>query len=316
MTLPQLKRRYIISYAIAIGLIILVSVLAHMATIRMIDHERGSAEIVNISGKQRMLSQRLLALVEIQHGDRSQDQNNALIRSTADELEQANLRLQTQAERIPAGEVRDELIALYTQPDTGITALVEEYVALARGAIEAGVTLEQRQRMEDLALGDLYVKLHRAVGLFEQHAELGLSRISRIQLIQVLLILTILAGEAVFIFRPLLTKTIVAMRREQETRQVAEDALRFQTETLASKSRFLEQMKATFFKPLAEAQEKLELAARADPEKSPELVRQANEAVTFAAKRAINLTRNYEALSETKAASTHELDARRRDQAS
>ena len=297
MTLPQLKRRYIASYVIAIGLIVLVSIFAHMATIRVIDHERGSAEMVNVSGKQRMLSQRLLALVEIQSGDRAQARNIELIRATADELEQANLRLQAQAEAIPSGEVRDELMALYAVPDTGITALLEEYLGLARASLETAPTVEQRQRMEDLALGALFVQLHRAVGLFEQHAELGLSRISRIQLVQVVLILFILAGEAVFIFRPLLRKTIVAMNTEQETRQIAEDALKFQTETLASKSRFLEQMKATFFTPLAQAQEKLELAMRADPETSPELVQDAHEAVTFAAKRALTLTRSYEASS-------------------
>ena len=297
MTLPQLKRRYIASYVLAIGLIVLVSVLSHMATIRAIDLERGSAEIVNISGKQRMLSQRLLALVEMQNGDRAQEQNNALILTTVDELEQANLRLQAQAEAIPMGEVRDELMDLFTEPETGITALLQEYVGIARASIESGATLEQRQRLEDLALGDLFVKLHRAVGLFEEHAELGLSRISRIQLIQVALILIILAGEAVFIFRPLLKKTIVAISQEQETRQIAEDALKFQTETLASKSRFLTQMKATFFKPLALAQEKLELAERADPDKAPELVSDAKEAVTFAAKRALSLTRSYESTS-------------------
>lgn len=298
MTLPQLKRRYIASYVIAIGLIVLVSILAHMATIRVINLERGSAEIVNISGKQRMLSQRLLALVEIQSGDRSLDQNDELIHSTADELEHANIRLQAQAEALPAGPVRDELITLYTEPGVGITALLEEYLALAYSAMEAGATPAQRQRMEDLALGELFVKLHRAVSLFEQHVEQGLSRISRIQLFQVVLILLILAGEAVFIFRPLLRKTVVAMSREQETREIAEDALKFQTETLASKSRFLEQMKLTFFQPLAKAQDKLELAVRADLDKSPELVREAKEAVTFAAKRALTLTRSYESASE------------------
>ena len=297
MTLPQLRRRYIASYVVAIGLIVLVSLLAHLATVNAISHERGSAEIVNISGKQRMLSQRLLALVEIQSGERAQVRNDALIIATADELEQANAQLQARAAAIPYADVHDELMQVFTEPGSGITALLDEYLAIARSSVESGATLEQRQRMEDLALGDLFVKLHRAVALFEQHAEQGLSRISRIQLYQVCLILIILAGEAAFIFRPLLVKTVAAISREQETRQIAEDALKFQTETLASKSRFLEQMKATFFKPLAEAQEKLELAARSDPEKSPELVSEARDAVTFAAKRALTLTRSYETTS-------------------
>jgi nitrate/nitrite-specific signal transduction histidine kinase len=309
MTLPQLKRRYIVSYVIAIGLIVLVSVLSHLATLRAIDHERGSAEIVNVSGKQRMLSQRLLALVEIQSGERAKAQNSALIRSTADELEQANRLLQGRAESFPPGAVREELMALFGASGDGITALISEYVSIARASLETPATLQDRQRMEDLALGDLFVKLHRAVGLFEQHAEQGLNRISRIQVIQLLLILVILAAEAAFIFRPLLQKTLAAMSQEQETRQIAEDALQFQTETLASRSRFLAQMKATFFKPLAEAEEKLELAARADPETTPELVREARDAVMFAAKRALSLTRSYEALSHEPAQARAERPA-------
>ncbi len=99
------------------------------------------------------------------------------------------------------------------------------------------------------------------------------------------------------------------MSQEQETRQIAEDALQFQTETLASRSRFLAQMKATFFKPLAEAEEKLELAARADPETTPELVREARDAVMFAAKRALSLTRSYEALSHEPAQARAERPA-------
>ncbi|WP_440957700.1 type IV pili methyl-accepting chemotaxis transducer N-terminal domain-containing protein [Oceanicaulis sp. LC35] len=297
MTLPQLRRRYLVSYGIAIGLIFIVSVFAHLATLHAVSHERGTAEIVNVSGKQRMLSQRLLALVETQSGQRAQEQNNALIRATADELETANVRLQAQAEAISSGDVRDELMVLFNEPEAGITALISEYVGIARSSLEGGASVEQRQRMEDLALGEMFVKLHHAVALFEEHAELGLNRISRIQLFQVALILLILAGEAVFIFRPLLNKTVAAMQTEQETRQIAEDALRFQTETLASKSRFLEQMKTTFFTPLAEAQEKLELAVSSDADKSPELVRDAKDAVTFAAKRAVSLTRSYETTS-------------------
>lgn len=292
--LPQLKRHYIVSYVIAIGLIVLITVLGHVAVMKAVQHERGTAEIVNISGKQRMLSQRLLALVETQSGDRGREENAVLIRAAADELVQAHDRLQDFARSLPQGAIRAELLALYDAPQTGVTAMIEEYVAIARSSLDAGASIADRQRMEDLALGELFIQLHRAVGLYEQHAEMGLSRISRIQLVHALLILVVLIAEAVFIFRPLINRTMKAMSQEQETRQIAEDALRFQTETLASKSRFLLQMKDTFFRPLAEAQEKLDQAARSDPETAPELVREARDAVTFAAKRALSLIRTYD----------------------
>jgi len=297
MTLPSLRRRYIISYVLAIGLIVVVSVLAHLATLSVISHERGSAEIVNISGKQRMLSQRLLALVEIQAGDRASPENVALIQSTADELENANRRLQAHARGLPEGEVKAELLPLFNATENGITALISEYTRLASSAGLA--TIAQRERMETLALGELFNKLNRSVALFEAQAEQGLSRISRIHTFQVGLILLILASEALFLFRPLLKQTLAALETEQQARQVAEDALTFQTETLASKSRFMTQMKTMFFKPLAEAQEKLDDAAEADPEMTQALICESRDSLNVAAKRAIALTREYENTSHT-----------------
>lgn len=316
MPVPHLKQRYIASYAIAIGLILAVSLTAHFLTMSVISEERGAAEVVNLSGKQRMLSQRVLALVEIGGGDRQRDEHASLLRSTVGEIERANLRLQTHASEVRDPALRDELTALYLAPDTGIAALLDEYLAIATGSLSEDPSVASLQRMEALALGDLITRLDQAVALFEANAEMGLSRISQIQLIQIVAIVSILAAEAFFIFWPLLKKTMEAVLAEREMRQVAEDALRFQTASLASKSRFLVEMKATFFKPLAQAQDKLDLAAEADPELAPELIRDAREAIQFAAKRAMNLTRNYETLSESQPLAEPESQQSRRSQAS
>lgn len=316
MPVPHLKHRYIASYAIAIGLILAVSLTAHLLTMSVISQERGAAEVVNLSGKQRMLSQRVLALVEIGGGDRQRDDHASLLRSTVDEIERANLRLQAHAGEVRDSALRDELTALYLTPDTGIEALLAEYLAIATGSLSEDPSVERLQRMEALALGDLITRLDQAVALFEANAEMGLSRISQIQLIQIVAIVFILAAEALFIFWPLLKKTMEAVLAEREMRQVAEDALRFQTASLASKSRFLVEMKATFFKPLAQAQDKLDLAAEADPELAPDLIRDAREAVQFAAKRAMNLTRNYEILSESPPVAEPEPNYDRQNQAS
>lgn len=316
MPVSHLKHRYIASYAIAIGLILTVSLTAHLLTMSVISQERGAAEVVNLSGKQRMLSQRVLALVEMGGSDRQRDDQASLLRSTVDEMERANLRLQTQASEVRDRGLREELTALYLTPDTGIAALLADYLAIATGSLSEAPSVESLRRMEALALGDLIARLDQAVALFEANAELGLIRISQIQLIQIVAIIFILAAEALFIFWPLLKKTMEAVLAEREMRQVAEDALRFQTASLASKSRFLVEMKATFFKPLAQAQDKLDLAAEADPELAPDLIRDAREAVQFAAKRAMNLTRNYEILSESQSVTEPEPQQNRQSQAS
>lgn len=299
MPVDQIKKRFIASYAIALSLIILISIAAHTITLHAIRQESGAAEIVNISGKQRMLSQRLWALVEVQSGDRSALSNIRPIVVTIEELDSAHRRLLTYVSNLPSGALKDELVDLYSSEGSGITPLLEDHIQIARRAVETPVSVAERERMQALALGELIAPLDRAVSLFELRAEQGLSRIALIQIVQIASIVLILLLEALFIFAPLMRQTLDALTSEQEARGVIEDALKFQTEAMSSKNRFLQMMSKTFLQPLAYAQEKMEAAVTAPADEAPAHVKQGLMALKHVSDRAEALMHSYgEAMEE------------------
>ena len=60
----SIKMRFMMSYIIAFAMIIGATVTSHLLVNQRLEQERSTAEIVNVSGAQRMLSQRVFALGE------------------------------------------------------------------------------------------------------------------------------------------------------------------------------------------------------------------------------------------------------------
>jgi len=289
----EIKKRFVASYILALGLIILACVMSHLASMRVIAAESGAAEIVNISGKQRMLSQRTLALVEARSGDRASTFQSELLQTTLEELRAANTQLNAEARAVRYPEIQAALQDVFNHETRGINVLLTEFTALAEQALIGPVSAPDRTRMENLANGTLYAGLNRAVSEFEAAAEQGLSQIAQIQLVHLFSVLLILVAEALFIFAPLLKRTLKALTDAYHARQAAEDALTLQAEAVESKHRFMQNLRQSFLQPLADAQRHMELAAEADPLMAPDEIRKALTALEHADQRARSFRRSH-----------------------
>lgn len=224
MTSDQLRRRFVSSYVFALGLIALSAVFAHLATIYIVQAEERAASIVNISGKQRMLLQRSYALIEAEAGERGNQGHRSALEQTIDELVFANQTLSAYAmSSIQDRQLQSEADRLFNGAK-GIEALLREYVRIAQQVQTGELSLEDRERVEHLALGALFEKLDQAVHVFQADAEHGLVLIKQIQLLHFAVILIIILGEAMFIFAPLMSRVLQAFEAEHKSKQEASAA--------------------------------------------------------------------------------------------
>lgn len=250
-TPESLKRRFFASYAIALFVLVAVSLAAHVYIEHTLSEEREAATMVNVSGAQRMLSQRTLALTQALSDDNGRTEVRVeRLAVTLNRLQSAHADLRDYALTHPMSvklsvEIRDR----FTGPG-GLDELVREFVILAEPAADRALSAGELAQLETLAFGPLFDGLDDAVSLFQRDAENGLETIAAAHMIQLILIILVLVAEALFIFWPLTRKLFGAMATEVKARQQAEQALRLEASMDASKQRFVSMIKADYLDPL------------------------------------------------------------------
>jgi hypothetical protein len=251
----ELQQRFLASYAIALFLLIAVSLGAHLYINASLADEREAARMVNLSGAQRMLSQRTLALAQSLSDEATRSEDNLeRLAITLNRFEAAHRELRTYALSHPMG---DELSEAFQARFETLNGRVASFVALAEPASQRLLTPEELSQIEALAYGALFEDLDAAVSLFQADAEDGLATIGAAHIIQLVIIILVLAGEALFIFWPLTRRLVTAMATEIKARQQAEDALRLEASMDASKQRFISMVRSDFLNPLEKTTEAL-----------------------------------------------------------
>ena len=249
-TLDHVRQRFLASYAVALALLVAASLAAHLYIEPTLGDEREAARMVNMSGAQRMLSQRTLALSQ----SLSQTPDTAKAEHLAVTLNRflaahGELRAYALSHPMPADR-RAAFDALLTGPD-GLDAAVERFIALAEPAQDRALSASELQALEAMAYGDMFAKLDRTVSLFQRDAEAGLSTIDFAHMLQLAVIAIVLIGEALFIFWPLTRRLVAALKAQIEAREKAEAALRLEQSLDASKQRFVSLLRTDFLDPLA-----------------------------------------------------------------
>ena len=267
----SIKARFISSYVVAFLMVVGATVCTHLMVNMRLQNEQASAEIVNVSGAQRMLSQRAFALAESLTHDHDDRLAQEFMSETLSSFAQSHARLSqyVMSSQFPPG-IQEQLDELFFDPDNGIDTMVLEYSALANIALERPLTEVELDRMEALALGELINALHSAVNLFQADAESGLANVNHIAMIGVAVIVLILLLEAIFIFFPLMKSLLAKMATEQEAREKAEIALDMEKAALESKERLMATVHGEFVGPLEQAQEVLESIENSIPETNGE----------------------------------------------
>ncbi len=203
------ERRLTIGYLAALSLVAMLTIASHLTLSRVLVEHEGSAEIVNVSGRQRMLSQRIASLAA-QYRLGSPTAKADLLVAT-NQFESAHHKLL--AASIAPGQLdrsarmfRD----IYFGGEAPLDGEVAAYVALARqivagrpDAADTGQALDQLFRE---ARSPLLKRLDDVVARHQQDSEHQLSLLELLQAGTLAVVLTTLVAEALMIFRPMVRR--------------------------------------------------------------------------------------------------------------
>ena len=219
---------YTRGYVVALSLLALLAT-AHLVVKRWsVEAAAASATVINISGRQRMLSQRVALMATRLRQERIlgrvQASTQQALRSAADEFLQSHLDLtRGNADRgIPVPEA-DNVLAAYFSGQPSLDEQIRHYVAQARQVADDRVLNEASLPIFSEAPTQLLHLLNEVVALNEANAHAAVARIDRLQIWFWALTLLTLLLEGLFIFRPIVRRSRASLAaREVESARLAE----------------------------------------------------------------------------------------------
>jgi len=191
------------AYVIALTLIAILSGGVHLLLDNVIAEQRDAATIINIAGRQRMLSQRIALLGnDLYRGDEAARQPLrdaiALMRRSQDALVQGN-------DLGISNPLSADASAHYFSGANPLDARVRAFLNDAERFVETGDETSFRQ-FHLAARDTLLPALDRAVSIFESEANGRTHWLRQAQQVVLAILLTTLLAEAFFIFRPMVTR--------------------------------------------------------------------------------------------------------------
>ena len=198
-------------YAIALLIIASLSVVSHVLLNFMVKQNDGYAELINVSGRQRMLSQRIAGMSERYAGgevvikDQLRDAINLFESSHAYLKQSKDVQsgTSTNAERL-----RD----IYFEGYQPLDDQVSQYIEVAREVLKDGsrskLTDEAVKYLQEEADLELLLTLDRVVQTFQAESERKLENLRLFQKGILLIVLLTLLCEALLLFRPMIKKIV------------------------------------------------------------------------------------------------------------
>lgn len=219
-----------LAYISALSLIAGLTVASHFVVADTLRKNEGSAAVVNLSGRQRMLSQRIVALaLEVRRGDESA---RAPLRTAISEFSTAHRRLVALSQTAPADSPLAKRLQTdyYGPPKTD--AHLHRFLHAAQDIANAPASPAEVARfakqgypddiatLADLSRGPLLQGLEQIVAAHQADSEDRIIRLERIQLGILGTVLLLLLIEALFIFRPMAKKICAYV---QQLKQLADN---------------------------------------------------------------------------------------------
>jgi len=198
-----------LKYLGALALIACLSIGTHVLIASIVTEQGRTARVINLAGRQRMLSQRIAEeALEMRHADEP-ERSVVLARMyhDTDQMEQAHsLLTHGNAALGIAAPSTQPLLAIYERPPYSVDRQVKTYIALVRAygqdLDQAGST-QRLQEILDSARQPLLRALDAAVTQYQADNDRTIDRLQDILVGVLALMLCTLIGEAVFIFRPM-----------------------------------------------------------------------------------------------------------------
>lgn len=195
--------------------------------------------VINQSGRQRVLSQRIViaGYEYVGANDEAQrDEAETLLRDTLQTF------INSHNELVLAADMSDRTLNVYQHPDTNLDLEVVDFVHRTILFLQSEGDPEALATLSDKA-DSILPLLDLAANAFTIESEARARRLERIELTAFLITLLVLCLEAAFIFRPAARSINRSMKRLQRARRSAEAAN-------AAKSVFLAQMSHEIRTPL------------------------------------------------------------------
>lgn len=197
-----------IRFRLALGVIALCTVLGYLSTERVINQHADMLEVINISGRQRMLSQRTALLVEQLQNAQTEAERRDLTGQLADATEMFEAAHRRLTKVNPSSALGVAVRGLYFDGPEPLNDLVLRQIAALRAVIAAGPggvpqDMPEAVAIVNQALGPLLTRLEDMVARYQSAGEQGFATLHRLGLLALLLTLLTLGAEAVVIFRPM-----------------------------------------------------------------------------------------------------------------
>lgn len=195
-------------YILALSLIALLSTTAYLTLHKVITEHRAHAELINVSGRQRMLSQRIALfaekLAQAKGPERESIAEQLLPMLTLFEGAHRDLSVGSQSLGMPIPKVREVYFGPPYYLDRDVRDLVESVRDLlgttgrkVDGKAEALATVRRITQDKILPKLDLVVQLN------QDESERQVGRLHQIEQLVLVLTLLLLLVEALFVFRPM-----------------------------------------------------------------------------------------------------------------
>jgi len=204
------ERKLIVTYAVALSLIAILSLASHLTLDTMLRQSKGSAAVINVAGRQRMLSQRIASLAaQAELGDVSA-RGDLLIAIDKFANAHQNLLRGNQELHLPPAAADPDLRAIYFEKPRLLDAEVTDFIARARRIVllppGASTGSSDSVLLLRAARARILDDLDAVVTVHEREAERQLVFLDGVQTFMLVIVLTTLFFEAVGIFRPMVRR--------------------------------------------------------------------------------------------------------------
>ena len=173
-------------YTFALSLIALLALLAYVNLTTIIDAQKNDGNKINMSGKQRMLSQKI-ALYSVKH--------------EFDKLENIIEQMSASHKKLLSIEMSDEIKKVYYSKPIMLDDSINIYLEQAKEFIKTN----DKKNLEFILKNSetILKKLDTAVSIYQEEAERKIQNLQKNEFYIILLTLLTLLTEALFIFRPI-----------------------------------------------------------------------------------------------------------------
>ncbi|MGB3735130.1 MAG: EAL domain-containing protein [Ilumatobacter sp.] len=204
-------------YILALALIAVLSLAAHVAITTAIDTQSGHAAEINVSGRQRVLSQRIafFANTLAQDGDDADSTGRAQLTILVSEMADAHRALKEgdRSRGLP-GRPSQELQEIYFGPGR-LDAQVVAFLDAARGVLDtpsdqltptSDPVVAVVTAARDSSGDGLFATLDRAVDAYQSATENSVGRVLDVARVVLFVTLLALLAEGLWVFRPLMRR--------------------------------------------------------------------------------------------------------------